>query len=116
MFGLYKAVAPAGPTMNMCGYGPGSALACASLSGTTFLGGVFAAKADDLRALPLELSGGTEAPEILRRDRLQRIRRNPEALQGQAIGLGLLAHHIIAPQQLDLVRRQLQRARRELQD
>ena len=48
-----------------------------------------------LRALALKLPGGAEAPEILRRDRFQRIRRDPEPFQRQAGGLRRVRHHIV---------------------
>ena len=69
-----------------------------------------------LRALLLELAGGAETPEILRGDRFHRIRRDPEPFQRQAGGLCRVRHHIVRPQQRHLVRRQFQRARRELQE
>ena len=69
-----------------------------------------------LCVLALELALWTEAPEILRGDRFQRIRRDAEPFQRQAGGLRRIRHDIVALEQRDLVRRQLERARRELQE
>src|SRR5262249_52041284 len=69
-----------------------------------------------LRVLPLKLPGGAEAPEILRGDRLQGIRRDAEPFQRKSCGLCRVRDHVVAAQELDLVRRQLHRARRELQE
>src|SRR5690242_13551815 len=69
-----------------------------------------------LRVLALELTGRTEAPEILRSDRFHRIRGDAEPFQRQACGLCRVRHHIVVAQELDLVGRQLERAWRELQE
>src|SRR3954454_19955108 len=68
------------------------------------------------RALLLKLAGLAEAPEILRRDGFQRIRGDAETLQRQSRGACRSGHDVVAAQQLDLIRRQPQRARGELQE
>ena len=62
-----------------------------------------------------ELAGLAEAPEITRHDRLVGRRRDAEPLQRTVIADRVLRHHIVAAQQLDLVRRQ-RRVRQELQE
>src|SRR4051794_26125879 len=68
------------------------------------------------RALVLKLPRRAKTPEILRGDRLQRIRGDAQSLQRQSCGRGGIGNNVVRAQQLDLVRRQFKRARRELQD
>ena len=59
----------------------------------------------------LELPLRAEAPEILRRDRFQRISRDAETFKRQPGRLRRIRHDIVAREQRHLVRRQLERAR-----
>src|SRR5665213_2512564 len=68
-----------------------------------------------LRDATAELAGLAEAPEIRRHDRLDWLRFDAESLQRAAFGTGGVGDYIVGAQQFDLVRRERQWRRHELQ-